>query len=148
MKILIMGLPGAGKTTLAHELKNQLELLNKSVTWLNADMVREQFNDWDFSHDGRMRQAERMSTLASAGKSDFVICDFVAPLKEMRTVFNADYIIWLDTIKKSRYEDTNQVFDNPTKVDMRITEQNAEKWAKICVKLLTSEPNEQISYSI
>ena len=55
-RILIMGLPGAGKTTLAKELKKQLEALGKSVQWLNADAVREKFNDWDFSDAGRLRQ--------------------------------------------------------------------------------------------
>ena len=143
-----MGLPGAGKTTLAQELKTQLEQLNKSVAWLNADIVREQYNDWDFSHAGRIRQAVRMAELADERDANFVICDFVAPLNEMRHIFDADYVIWLDTIKQSRFEDTNKVFDEPTKVDMRITEQNAEKWATIIAKLLARNLDEQISYTI
>jgi len=143
-----MGLPGSGKTTLAMALKVKLEEHGKTVTWLNADHVRQSYNDWDFSYEGRIRQSVRMSDLASVTETDFVIADFVAPLQQMRTIFNADYVIWMDTIKKSIYEDTNRAFDEPTRVSMRITEQDAEKWAEIIGKILARDPNEQISYQI
>ena len=125
-KILIMGLPGSGKTTLAGELK---KLLPGSVVWLNADEVRRKFNDWDFSHDGRIRQSMRMRELADRSGADYVICDFVAPLPEMRHNFKADWVIWVDTIEQGRFEDTNKVFVAPTMYDFRVTEQNAEKWS-------------------
>lgn len=129
-RILIMGLPGSGKTTLASALKNYLESVDKSVVWLNADDVRKKYNDWDFSRDGRIRQSIRMRELADSNTADFVIADFVAPLAEMRHNFKADWSIWMDTIDAGRYEDTNQMFDQPSIYDFRITEQNAEKWAE------------------
>jgi len=118
-RILIMGLPGAGKTTLATELQARLNSVH-----FNADKVRALFNDWDFSDQGRIRQSRRMRDLADACDTDYVIADFVAPLAEMRTVYDADYVIWMDTIQQSRFEDTNRVFDPPEKYNLRITDFN------------------------
>lgn len=148
IKILIMGLPGSGKTYLAERLKKYLEdngdLKNKSlvnltkleslynlkinVDWFNADEIRKRYNDWDFSREGRLRQSLRMAEFALKCGGDFVICDFVAPLPEMRTNFKADWTIWMDTIDNGRFEDTNNLFVPPSNYDFRITEQNAEKW--------------------
>lgn len=150
-KILIMGLPGAGKTYLAAALKRFLEekssqypvplhrfindeLPSKTwsakVSWFNADDVRKKFNDWDFSREGRIRQSLRMFQFAVESSADFVICDFVAPLPEMRHNFKADWVVWVDTIQQGRYEDTNKAFVAPDVYDFRVTEQNAEKWAE------------------
>jgi hypothetical protein len=143
-RILIMGLPGAGKTYLARALKKHLEshsvLFHPSaetvhssqarVEWFNADDVRKRFNDWDFSQEGRIRQSHRMRELADKSHCDFVIVDFVAPLTEMRHNFKADWIIWMDTIEAGRYEDTNRMFVPPEFYDFRITEQAADKWAE------------------
>ena len=125
-----MGLPGAGKTTLAKELKDVLELAGKTVTWFNADEVRKQFDDWDFSTAGRIRQSKRMYELSESCGTDFALCDFVAPLVEMRNNFNADWTIWMDTITEGRFADTNKAFISPEVYDFRITEQDAEKWAE------------------
>ena len=109
-KILIMGLPGSGKTTLAKKLEIRLY---PSCLWLNADAIREEYNDWDFTYEGRIRQANRMKKIAERSDKEYVICDFVAPLKEMRDIFNADITVWMDTIKYGRYEDTNKLFEAP-----------------------------------
>jgi hypothetical protein len=131
-KILVMGLPGAGKTYLSQHILDVLQNEKKKVGWLNADDVRKKFNDWDFSHEGRIRQSKRMAELAESqyGTFDYVICDFVAPLPEMRNNFKADWTIWVDTIDKGRFEDTNKIFTAPDVYDFRITEQNGEKWGE------------------
>lgn len=128
-RILIMGLPGAGKTFLATELKKLLEKHGSTVTWFNADEIRRQFDDWDFSEAGRIRQSKRMYDLSETAGTDYVICDFVAPLVEMRNNFKADWTIWVDTIREGRYADTNALFQEPEHYDFRVTEQAAEKWA-------------------
>jgi energy-coupling factor transporter ATP-binding protein EcfA2 len=128
-RILIMGLPGSGKTTLAGKLLRLLEDNGKTVTWFNADEVRKQFDDWDFSEQGRIRQSKRMYDLAETCGTDYALCDFVAPLVEMRHNFKADWTVWMDTIREGRYADTNKMFIEPEIYDFRITEQNADKWA-------------------
>ena len=144
-RILIMGLPGSGKTYLAEALKKYLEQhgtradygemlpitgFAATVTWFNADDVRKKYNDWDFSKEGRIRQSLRMFEFAMASNTDYVICDFVAPLVEMRNNFKADWTIWVDTIREGRYADTNAAFVEPEQYDFRVTEQNCEKWAE------------------
>ena len=133
-RILIMGLPGAGKTTLAEAVREKLWAEGRTVTWLNADEIRSKYNDWDFSHDGRVRQSKRMRKLAEQSTNDFVIADFVAPLVEMRNNYKADWTIWVDTIREGRYADTNKMFVEPELYDFRITEQNASKWADFIVE--------------
>ena len=129
-KILIIGLPGAGKTTLASSLCKLITSCNLSCSWYNADKVREKYNDWDFSSEGRRRQARRMCMLADTSSTDYVIIDFVCPLESLRKEFNADCVVWVDTIKESRYTDTNKIFEIPTTYDVRVTEKNSEKWAE------------------
>ena len=130
-RILIMGLPGAGKTTLAAAVRSRLWQQGRTVNWFNADVVRQHYNDWDFSEAGRVRQSLRMRTLADTmADVDYVICDFVAPLVEMRNNFKADWTVWVDTIDRGRFEDTNRAFVPPEVYDFRITEQNAEKWGE------------------
>jgi adenylylsulfate kinase len=124
-KILVMGLPGSGKTTLALELVKLLP----DVEWFNADEIRKQFNDWDFSYEGRIRQSKRMCHLAEESKHKFIVADFVAPIPEMRNNFKADWIVWVDTIREGRYSDTNKMFVEPEIYDFRITEQNAKLWS-------------------
>ena len=132
-KILVMGLPGAGKTTLAEKLSKKL-----SAEWINADKVRKEFNDWDFSKEGRLRQAKRMRNLAekaiSSGKT--VVADFVCPTPETREDFDADLIIWLDTIKSGRFNDTNQMFVPPKQFFFQVPTKDAEYWVEEILKKL------------
>jgi len=123
--ILVMGLPGAGKTTLANELAKSIKSKR-----LNADEVRKAANDWDFSEEGRTRQAKRMSDAALKLKSEGhnVIADFICPTPEARKLFPADYVIWVDTIKEGRFDDTNKMFVKPEKFDFHVTSQNANLW--------------------
>ena len=128
-----MGLPGSGKTTLANELGPML-----NAKRLNADEVRKEANDWDFSEEGRKRQAKRMSDEALKIKKEGnnVIADFICPTPEARDLFPADYIIWVDTIKEGRFDDTNKMFVKPDKYDFHVTTQDAKNWApKIYEKL-------------
>jgi adenylylsulfate kinase len=117
MKILVMGLPGSGKTHLSERLQKHL-----SCAWFNADAIRQMANDWDFSEEGRLRQARRMRTVSAFEKSEgrTVICDFVCPTELTRYIFEPDYLIWMNTIPRSQYEDTNKMFEPPNYADLVI----------------------------
>ena len=129
--VLIMGLPGSGKTTLAKEL---VPLLN--AKWLNADKVRTEYNDWDFSAEGRTRQAKRMWAKAKELKDqgNHVVADFVCPTPAARALFPADFVIWVDTIKEGRFDDTNRMFVKPEKYNFHVTTQDAKNWAPKILK--------------
>jgi len=132
MKILVMGLPGSGKTWLAERLSKHLE-----CAWFNADEVRKMANDWQFGIEARLRQAGRMANLANYENSHgrTVICDFVCPTEETRQRFNANFIIWMNTISQGRYEDTNKMFDPPKIVHKEITRFMTDKE----IEILTEE---------
>ena len=126
-----MGLPGSGKTTLANELGPML-----NAKRLNADEVRKEANDWDFSEEGRKRQAKRMAehALKLKNEGNYVVADFICPTPEARSLFPADFIIWVDTIKEGRFEDTNQMFIKPEKFNFHVTSQDAKYWAPKILK--------------
>ncbi len=132
MKILVMGLPGSGKTYLTKRLVPLLD-----AAWYNADKVREMSNDWDFSDEGRKRQSKRMKTFADFERHHgrYVVCDFVCPTKETRKNFDADIIIWMDTIKEGRFEDTNKLFEKPKKVDFHIKDWNEKNHINIAYNI-------------
>ena len=129
-----MGLPGSGKTTLAKILTEKLNAVN-----LNADEIRKKYNDWDFSEEGRNRQAKRMfdisKELISSGK--IVVADFVCPTEKTREYFKADFMIWMDTIEKGRFEDTNQMFQKPKKYDFKVTKKDAINISNQIIKIIS-----------
>lgn len=116
-KFLIMGLPGSGKTTLAKALSKKINAIH-----LNADEVRKSFNDWDFSKDGRLRQANRMKSISEVliNQGYNVVADFVCPTEETRSIFGEAFVIWVNRIDKGRYKDTNELFENPINFDVCI----------------------------
>ena len=135
MKILIFGLPGSGKSYLAKELVN---ILGDQVAWFNADQVRSDANDWDFSDEGRLRQKQRMQLLCEGAEEEgkIAIADFVCPFDKAREEFGADYTIWVDTIAEGRFEDTNKLFVPPENYDYRVETQDSKYWSSEIVKKL------------
>ena len=130
-----MGLPGSGKTTLASKLVPLIK-----AKWVNNDKVRKAANDWDFSEEGRVRQAKRVADIAEQfkkeGNYDYLVADYICPTPQTRKLFNADYVIWINTIKEGRFDDTNKMFVKPEKFDFEVTTQDAELWAnKIIEKI-------------
>ena len=120
-----MGLPGSGKTTLAAELKKKL-----NATWINADTIRKKYNDWDFSKNGVIRQARRMRKITNKSKKKITIVDFFCPYEKGRKIFNADYLIWMNTIKKGRLSTFDKSFEIPKKFNFKVNKKNAKLYSK------------------
>ncbi len=134
--ILIMGLPGSGKTTLAKEI---VKILN--ADWLNADNIRGKHKDWDFSKKGIIRQVKRMRVLATKSIKKYVVADFVCPIREQLEIFKPDFIIWMDTIQTSRFKSMNKIFKKPKSFNLRVTSKNKNFWIP---EILNNMENENI----
>jgi cytidyltransferase-like protein len=134
-RILIMGLPGAGKTTLANALA---PLINAVV--FNADAVRANLSrDLGFTHEDRVEHARRMGWMCDrvveAGGT--VIADFICPTEQTRAVFGDAFTIWLDRIDAGRFADTNRMFVAPEKFDLRVgPDGTPQYWAEQALALL------------
>ena len=131
-----MGLPGSGKTTLAKLLAPML-----NAVFLNADEVRKQADDWDFTNEGRQRQSMRMRTLAeeAVNNNRVVVADFICPTESTRKNFGADYTVWMDTIKEGRFDDTNKMFETPSTFDFKVSHKEADMWAYLIKQDITEK---------
>lgn len=129
-RVLIMGLPGSGKATLARHLMARLLNNNITAAWINAIDARTQCNDWDFSIEGRVRQSIRMRDLADSCTREVAVCDFIAPLPVMRDNFSPHLLVWVDTVSSGKFEGTNQMFIKPDVFDFRVTEKDSSFWSK------------------
>lgn len=140
MKILIFGLPGSGKSTLAEPLANLL-----GGVWINADQVRTRYDDWDFTPEGRLRQALRMRYLSDgavmAGK--IAVTDFVCPTEAARQAFDPDFTVWMDTVKESQsvngpaavgstFEQTTKMFEAPPHCDYHVADWFNDTHQELC----------------
>ncbi len=144
-----MGLPGSGKTTLAEKLVPRL-----NASWFNADAVRQDiYGELGFSEQDRLEHAKRMGKLCdwSSMSGNFAVADFVCPTEETRNAFNPDYVVWVNRIKEGRYEDTNKLFEDPTKDkrwdahDIVLTDGTPEEWCEKVIQNIneTEEWNNQ-----
>jgi len=133
MKVLIFGQSGAGKTTLC---RNVVQRMGDRVVHINADEIRKEANDWDFSEQGRWRQFRRMLNKANAVSESgrIALVDFICPYKSGREQFDADLTIFMSTVVKSKYEDTNAIFEWPhwTEYDFDIHEWDDDDPVDVC----------------
>lgn len=135
-RILICGLPGSGKTTLAAQLVKLLP-----ATHIDGDAARSVNGDWDFSDEGRLRQAQRMRELAD-DREGIVVASFVCPTAATRAAFAPDLIVFMDTLKESRYPDTDAIFERPTEVAVQVVDhvmQPTLERIAACLRFLTPQ---------
>lgn len=134
-KILVMGLPGSGKTTLCKVLARRLNAVH-----FNNDEVRANINkDLGFSLEDRLEQARRMGFLCDlvVRSGGTAIGDFICPTPETRAAFGDAFVIWVDRIAAGRFEDTNRIFVPPDHFDFRVeADGTPEYWTERIMRQL------------
>jgi nicotinamide riboside kinase len=120
-RILIMGLPGSGKTTLADELHELILSLGLRSRWLNENRLKEEYPNLT------MDQIQEMANDATV---DYVVGDFEARKSHERRYFNAHYMIWINTIAEEDYQFLNYGFEPPFRYNVCVTTKDAPKWAR------------------
>lgn len=118
--LLIMGLPGSGKTTFAEKVVREFKKKGINVNWFNADKVREQYDDWDFSEQGRLRQATRVRRMVDESMHPINVVDMIAPTMKTRSLLKPDYLVWMNTIECGRFDDTNKMFTPPNPNELQV----------------------------
>ena len=132
-----MGLPGAGKTTLAKILSPKL-----NAVWYNADVVRQNINrDLGFSEEDRIEQARRMGCLCDIAvqSGHWAIADFVCPTKETRKAFGDAFVIWINRIKEGRFQDTNELFTPKEKPNVILQNGTSDEWLMMVLEKIRQE---------
>lgn len=118
VKVLIMGLSGAGKTSTAVKLQDHLAKSGLTAVHVNSDRVREATENWSFDDAGRIAASKWMVKTADQildeSKIDVVIYDTIACLQEQRDILDADITLFMDTVKSSEYADTDAEFERPS----------------------------------
>jgi len=109
MKILICGVDGAGKTTLAKALAPLLGAIH-----YDGDEVRAMTGNASFDLAGRIAQATTMRVLCDKVKAagGIAIASFICPTNEIRAIFDADYTIWVANATRSQFKDTRDMFED------------------------------------
>jgi adenylylsulfate kinase len=137
VKVLFTGLSGAGKTTLADEVYTLLKSKCRTVR-VNADKVREETNNWDFTKEGRIKQTIELKKRSLFTYPTVVLCDFIAPTKDLRELYNPDLIIYMNTVSSSKYKDTDALYDPPTNANYIVTT-HADTHAKFIARIILNK---------
>ena len=118
VKVLIMALSGSGKTSTAVKLQDHLAKSGFTSVHINSDRVRDATDNWSFDYEGRIDATKWMVKTAKQildeAKIDVVIYDMIACLQEQRDILDADITLFMDTVRMSKYADTDAAFERPS----------------------------------